>query len=88
MITRMSKTEFFEKNGHRLVKVWEDDVETGDFMLMAPEEDDMAKDYESKGYEVFTIYEPSSEGEDDIVENEFNLGNNPFKIGYLILETE
>lgn len=88
MITRMTKTEFFEKNGHRLVKVWEDDVETGDFMLMAPEEDDMAKDYESKGYEVFTIYEPSSEGEDDIVENEFNLGNNPFKIGYLILETE
>jgi hypothetical protein len=84
----MTKTEFFEKNGHRLVKVWEDDVETGDFMLMAPEEDDMAKDYESKGYEVFTIYEPSSEGEDDIVENEFNLGNNPFKIGYLILETE
>jgi len=88
MITRMTKTEFFEKNGHRLVKVWEDDVETGDFMLMAPEEDDMAKDYESKGYEVFTIYEPSSEGEDDIVENEFNLGNNPFKIGYLILEKE
>ena len=88
MITRMTKTEFFEKNGHRLVKVWEDDVETGDFMLMAPEEDDMAKNYESKGYEVFTIYEPSSEGEEDIVENEFNLGNNPFKIGYLILETE
>jgi hypothetical protein len=88
MITRMTKTEFFEKNGHRLVKVWEDDVETGDFMLMAPEENDLAKDYESKGYEVFTVYEPSSEGEDDIVENEFNLGNNPFKIGYLILETE
>ena len=88
MITRMTKTEFFEKNGHRLVKVWEDDVETGDFMLMAPEEDDLAKEYESKGYEVFTIYEPSSEGEDDIVENEFNLGNNPFKIGYLILETK
>ena len=84
----MTKTEFFQKNGHRLVKVWEDDVETGDFMLMAPEEDDLAKEYESKGYEVFTIYEPSSEGEDDIVENEFNLGNNPFKIGYLILETE
>jgi hypothetical protein len=84
----MTKTEFFEKNGHRLVKVWEDDVETGDFMLMAPEENDLAKDYESKGYEVFTVYEPSSEGEDDIVENEFNLGNNPFKIGYLILETE
>ena len=88
MITRMTKTEFFQKNGHRLVKVWEDDVETGDFMLMAPEEDDLAKEYESKGYEVFTIYEPSSEGEEDIVENEFNLGNNPFKIGYLILETE
>jgi hypothetical protein len=88
MITRMTKTEFFEKNGHRLVKVWEDDVETGDFMLMAPEEDDMAKDYESKGYEVFTIYEPSKDGEDDIIENEFNLGNNPFKVGYLILEKE
>lgn len=88
MIWRMTKTEFFQKNGHRLVKVWEDDVETGDFMLMAPEEDDMAKEYESKGYEVCTIYEPSQEGEDDVVENEFNLGNNPFKIGYLILETE
>jgi len=82
----MTKTEFFEKNGHRLVKVWEDDVETGDFMLMAPEEDDLAKEYESKGYIVCTIYEPSQEGEDDVVENEFNLGNNPFKIGYLILE--
>jgi hypothetical protein len=88
MITRMTKTEFFEKNGHRLVKVWEDDVETGDFMLMAPEEDDIAKHYQEDGYEVCTVYEPSQEGEDDCVEQEFNLANNPFKIGYLILETK
>ena len=46
MITRITKTEFLEKNGHRL------------------------------------------DGEEDIIENEFNLGNNPFKVGYLILEQE
>ena len=88
MITRMTKTDFFQKNGHRLVKVWEDDVETGDYMLWSPEEDELAQDYDSKGYEVCTVYEPSQDGEDDCVEVDFNLGNNPFKIGYLILEKE
>ena len=84
----MTKTEFFEKNGHRLVKVWDDDVETGDFQLFAPEEDELALKYHKDGYVVCTVYEPNSEEGEDWIEVDFNMGKNPYKIGYLILEKE
>lgn len=88
MTTRLTKTEFFQKNGHRLVQVWEDDVETGDFQLFAPEEDELAMKYHNDGYIVCTVYEPANDGEEDVVEEEFNTANNPFKVGYLILEKD
>lgn len=84
----MTKTDFFQKNGHRLVKVWDDDVETGDFQLFAPQEDELAMKYHKEGYVVCTVYEPENDQGEDWVEEDFNMAHNPFKVGYIILEPD
>lgn len=86
MITRMTKTEFFKEYGHKLKSVRYDDPETGDYLIWSPEEEELADEYLSKGYDIVTVYEPAADGEDDIVELEFNKGNNPYKVGYLVIE--
>jgi len=53
----MNKTQFFQKYGHLLVKVNEDDASTGDYMLYFPEEKYIAKDYLDKGYSVASVFE-------------------------------
>lgn len=85
---RFTKTKFFEEFGHKLKAVRHDDPETGDFLLWSPEEDENAVEYNNWGYDIVTVYEPASEGEDDVVELEFNRGKNPFKIGYFVLTKE
>lgn len=85
MTERLTKTEFFEKYGHKLKAVRYDDPETGDFLLWSPEEDENAINYDSWGFDIVTVYEPSKEGEEEVVEMEFNRGKNPFKIGYFVL---
>lgn len=85
MTNRLTKTKFFEKYGSLLKAVRHDDPETGDFLLWSPEEDESAEEYCSWGYDIVTVYEPSEEGADDVVEMEFNRGKNPFKIGYFVL---
>ena len=86
MTERLKKTEFFEKYGHKLKPVRFDDPETGDYLIWSPEEEELADEYLSKGYDIVTVYEPAADGEDDIVELEFNKGNNPYKVGYLVIE--
>ena len=86
MILRLTKTDFFKQYGSLLVAVRYDDPETGDYLIWSPEEDELADEYHSKGYDIVTVYEPAAEGEDDIVELEFNKGNNPYKVGYLVIE--
>ena len=44
----MKKTEFFQKYGHRLVEVNNDDASTGDYMLYFPEEKYIAKKYQQR----------------------------------------
>ena len=85
MTERFTKTEFFEKYGSKLKAVRHDDTETGDFLLWSPEEDNRAEEYFHLGYDIVTVYEPAKDGEDDIVELDYNRANNPFKIGYLVL---
>lgn len=85
MTKRFTKTEFFEKYGSQLIAVRYDDPETGDFLLWSPEEDEKAEEYFLMGYDIVTVYEPSKEGEDDVVELDYNKGKNPFKIGYLVI---
>ena len=79
----MDKTEFFSQYGHRLVKVNEDDSETGDYQLFAPEESHVAQKYIESGYAIASLYE----GEDgtEYVELDNDAGTSLHKIGYLIL---
>lgn len=79
----MNKTEFFEKYGHRLVQVSEDDVESGDYQLFAPEESDVASMYQSIGYLVASIFEDEDGTERVELDNDSGIGFH--KIGYLIL---
>ena len=53
----MNKTKFFQKYGHLLVKVNEDDPQTGDYMLYYPEDKYIAKQYLDNGYMVASVYE-------------------------------
>jgi hypothetical protein len=79
----MDKTEFFSQYKHRLVKVNEDDSETGDYQLFSPEESNVAFNYQKLGYIIASIYETK----DDIeyVELDNDAGTSFNKIGYLIL---
>ena len=86
----MRKTEFFKKYGHLLVNVFDehynddeyDRNEGGDYLLW---DDDIAQDYDVRGYNVCTIYEEECEDCEEIVSMEFDLSNNPMKVGYLVL---
>jgi hypothetical protein len=86
----MRKTEFFKQYGHLLVNVFDEQYnddeydrnETGDYLLW---EDDIASDYDARGYIVCTIYEEECESCDEIVTMEFDLSSNPMKVGYLVL---
>jgi hypothetical protein len=88
MTERLNKTEFFEKYGHKLKPVRFDDPETGDYLIWSPEEDDKAEEYYLLGYDIVTVYEPAADGEDDIVELDYNKGSNPYKVGYLVLTNQ
>ncbi len=79
----MNKTKFFQKYGHLLVKVNEDDPQTGDYMLYYPEEKYIAKQYLDNGYMVASVYEV--EDDEDNVELDNDISDSHHKIGLLIL---
>ena len=82
----MGKTEFFKKYGGALVAITNDDTEYGDFLILHPEETEMAKVYESKGCTIVSVHEIEN-GDDAIDMNQpCDYGNQPFKIGYLVLD--
>jgi hypothetical protein len=80
-----TKTEFFEEFGWNglIVKVNEDDAETGDYQLFCPEEQDIAKEWQDKGYEIASVFE--MEDSEDIVIIDNDLGSSHHKIGYIII---
>lgn len=82
-----SKTEFFEKYGRKglLVKVLEDSPEAGDYQLFCPEDMDIAKEWQDKGFQVASVFE--TEDDEDIVILDNDLGGSHHKIGYLIVGT-
>ena len=83
----MRKTEFFEKYGGALVAITADDAQYGDFLLLHPEEIEMAKVYESKGCTIVSVHEIEEGFDDDIdISQPCDYGNQPFKIGYLVLD--
>lgn len=87
----MRKTEFFKQYGHLLVNVFDEQYndneydrnEGGDYLLW---EDVIAQDYEANGYIVCTVYEQECDTCDEVVSMEFDLSNNPMKVGYLVLK--
>jgi|LakMenEpi03Aug12_release.lakeMendotaPanAssembly.Ray.scaffolds.fasta_scaffold1374314_3 hypothetical protein len=79
----MNKTDFFQKHGHQLVKVNNDDAETGDYQLFAPEESNRANEYMKAGYMIASIYEDTDGTERVALDND--AGTSFHKIGYLVL---
>lgn len=78
----MKQSEFFQKNGHQLVKVANDDAEYGEFLILHPEEISLAKELESRGCTIVSVNE-SEDGDNFIdFEKPFDYGNQPFKFGY------
>jgi hypothetical protein len=82
----MKKTEFFQKYGHRLVEVNNDDASTGDYMLYFPEEKYIAKKYLDKGYQVASVFEV--EDDEDNVELNNDISESHHKIGLLVLKSD
>ena len=85
-MNKYTKTEFFEEYGRKglIVKVNEDDVETGDYQLFCPEEQDIAKEWQDKGYKIASVFE--IENGEDMVVLDNDLGTSHHKIGYLVIE--
>lgn len=83
----ITKTKFFETYGHRLVKVALDDTETGDYMLMHPEEKWKASDYIQNGYQVASVYE-TNEDPDYLVVLDNDVSEHPYKVGYIVITKE
>ena len=79
----ISKSKFFKLNGHRLVKVFDDNTDSGDFMLLHPEDKWKAADFITNGFEIASVYETTDN--EDMVEINNDISEHPYKIGYLIL---
>ena len=82
----MTKTEFFEKYGHLLVKVAEDCAEYGDFLILHPEEIALAKDLQERGMTIVSVYETESDDYYVDFENPFDSADQPFKYGYMAID--
>jgi hypothetical protein len=72
--------------GHELLLTNTDDYEYGEHLILAPEEDHIAKEYSEKGHSIFTVYEESEPDGDEFVEVGLELGSSPYKVGYLVLK--
>ena len=81
----MTKTEFFQKHGHKLLKVADDCAEYGDFLILHPEEITLAKSLEERGFTIVSVHE-TEDGEDYIdVSQPCDFGTQPFKYGYFAI---
>lgn len=80
-----TKTDFFQKFNKFgiLVKVHDNDSETGDFELFCPEEQHIAKQWQDKGYLIASVFEREDE---DVVIIDNDLGTSHHKIAYMVLE--
>lgn len=81
-----TKTEFFEEFGRKgfIVKVNNNDVETGDYQLFCPEEQHIAKEWQDRGCSIASVFE--TEDGEDIVILDNDLGQAFHKIGYIIID--
>lgn len=81
----MNKTEFFKKHGHQLQYITEDNSEYGDFLILHPEEIEMAKKLEGEGLQIVSVHE-TEDGDDFVdISQPCDFGNQPFKYGYFAL---
>lgn len=78
----ISKTEFFEKHGPRLVTIAADQADGGDFLLFHPEEKYVAYEYLRNGYLIASVFDCP---DDEYVVIDCDISDHPFKAGYLVL---
>lgn len=81
-----TKTEFFEEFGRKgfIVKVNDNDVETGDYQLFCPEEQHIAKEWQDRGYVLASVFE--TEDSEDLVTLDNDLGQGFHKIGWMVID--
>lgn len=86
-MNQYTKTQFFKEFGDKglIVPVNQDDPETGDYQLLFPEEQHVAKEWQDKGYLVASVFEMLDQ--EDIVILDNDLGYGYHKIGYIILDS-
>jgi hypothetical protein len=82
----MTKTEFFKRHGHQLVQISEDCSEYGDFLILHPEEIELAKKLQEQGMTIVSVHE--TEDEEDFIDFEFDSGYQPFKYGYFAIDVK
>jgi hypothetical protein len=82
----MRSVEFFKKYGPLLVKVTYDSPEFGDYLILDTEIE-MAKEYEAKGYTIVSVHE-AEDGDWIDMSVPCDYGNQPFKIGYYVINFE
>ncbi len=80
----MTVDEFFKQHGSHLVKLHEDDSETGNFRLFCPEECSTATHYKDNGYTLASIFEDNDGSEFVIMDNDPSDAFH--KIGFFILQ--
>ena len=80
----MNIDEFFKQHGSQLVKLHEDDSETGNFRLFCPEECSTATHYKDNGYTLASIFEDLDGDEYVVIDND--PGDALDKIGFFILQ--
>lgn len=80
----MDKNQFFNQYGHLLIKVNDDDAESGDYQLFV-EENYIADGYRGLGYLVASIYERNDGSEYVKIDDDTTQPTN--KIGFFILDT-
>jgi len=83
----MTKTEFFKTYGPYLHVVFYDNSEFGDFLILHPEEVEIAKKLLAEGLTIVSVHE-NEDGEDLVdVSQPCDFGSQPFKLGYFAINT-
>jgi hypothetical protein len=81
----MTQAEFFKQHGHELFKVADDCAKYGEFLILHPQEVNVAKALQEKGYTLVSVHE-TEDGDNyvDLSEN-CDFGEQPYKFGYMAI---
>lgn len=81
----MTKTEFFRVYGPYLHVVFYDNSEYGDFLILHPEEINIAQKLQEEGLTIVSVHETEDQEDFVDVSQPCDFGNQPFKYGYFAI---